>query len=96
MPGMERDVGEAEAALEDAQGRLILRIVAQQGNEVMEIDGKPAVMITAEDEDGDPDVLAARLRLRAVRAGRDTVREQLARCDEHLTVVDRQAPPPED
>ena len=93
LPSMERDVAEAEAALEAAQARLICRIVAAQGNEVMEIDRQPAVMVTQEDEREDPDVLAAQAKLRTLRAGLARLREQLAQCTEHLALVDYQRPP---
>ena len=96
LPQMERDVAEAEAAVEAARGRLMLRIVAEQNYQVLEApgqSGQPVVFVSAEDQRDDVDLRMAELRLTALKDGRRRLREQLDEAIRHLAVVDYQRPP---
>ena len=96
LPQAERDVAEAVAAVEAAQDRLLLKNVAEQGNEVWDVGGRPMVLLTTEDQEKDRRLREAQGWLQEVRAEAARLRAHRDAANQHLNLVENQAPPPED
>lgn len=94
LPAMEAATAQAEADLAAARWRFLSRVVQQQGGEVVEVEGLPAVALDAGELEGDPVVAAASGRLAALRVGLGKLQTQRAQCLHDLAAAQFNAPPP--
>jgi hypothetical protein len=95
LPQADAAMAAAVAAVEAAQNRLVLKNVAEQGNEVWDVGGRPVVLLTTEDQEKDRRLREAQGWLQEVRAEAVRLRAHLDAANQHLNLVENQAPPPE-
>lgn len=82
----------AVAAVEAARWHLFERVVREQGGQVVEVDGKPAVAM--DPADTSPEVAAAEAHLLRVRAGLAHLRARQAEAAAMLAAYEHASPPP--